>query len=187
MSRIAAPPSPAGCAGLLGREVEAGAWFAALGEPPAPSEEQEALRLAVGLVGASARVIWLPDPASALERITDPGAAQWWRTEEELGARLRAAVTAAHREETVLQAQERLIPAMLEPLEGAAARAFLRLRAPDPALAKVAAGAAARCIVQEYRRRLAGALPDHPFAAKFRLFLAGRWPLVSDGESLSVL
>lgn len=187
MTVLAGPPSPAACAEALARELEAGAWFAALGEAPAVSEQDEAAVLARGLAGPEARVVWLADPGAALARITDPGAAQWWRTEEELGARLRAAVMAAHGEQTVLRAQERLIPAMLEPLEGAAARALLRLGTSDAALAKVAAGAAARAIAQEYLRRLADAPADHPFAARFRLFLAGRWPLVSDAQRLWVL
>jgi hypothetical protein len=65
---------------------------------------------------------------------------------------------------------------------GAASIAAARDGVADPALSRVAAGAATQAAYQAALARAAGSPDSHPFAIKFRLFAAGRWPLglVSD-------
>ncbi len=180
-------PDPSACAEALAETCAAAAWFAALGEPPTVTETQEARLCAQALGAQRPAVSWLREPA-AVERLLTQGEAtgRWWEREETERWRLRMHAEAGRDGAALDAGIERLIPWMLAPLEGAAARALLRLASCDAALAKVAAGAAAIAIQQEYLRRLAGAPEDHGFARKFRLFLTGRWPLFLDGERLWV-
>ena len=60
---------------------------------------------------------------------------------------------------------------------GAASVAAARSGVADAALARVAAGAATEAAYHAGLARIAGAGANHPFAIKFRLFAAGRWPL----------
>jgi hypothetical protein len=62
-------------------------------------------------------------------------------------------------------------------LLGAAAVAAARAGMADPSVTRVAAGAASQACDQAALALAAGADGHHPFAAKYRLFLAGRWPL----------
>jgi hypothetical protein len=62
-------------------------------------------------------------------------------------------------------------------LQGAASVAMARDALADAGLAKSAAGAASIAVNQAALAAAADAPTDHPFAAKFRLFEAGHWPL----------
>ncbi len=178
-------PDPLSCAGALARACAEAAWFAALGEPPTTAETHQADLYARALEARAPQICWLRTPSQVealLARGDDGG--RWWEREEALRRRLVAQAEAEVGKTALRAGLERLVPWMLAPVEGAAARALLRLGSSDAALAKVAAGAAAIAIQQEYLRRLAGAAGGHGFAEKFRLFLAGRWPLFLAGERL---
>ncbi len=183
----AAGVDPSACATALVRACADAAWFAALGEPPTRAESQQARLCAQALGARRPAVSWLQEP-TAVETLLGQADATgcWWEREEAERRRLRLRAEGARDKAAVDAGIERLIPWLLAPLEGAAARALLRLGATDAALAKVAAGAAAIAVQQEYLRRLAGAPEDHGFAQKFHLFLAGRWPLFLEGERLWV-
>jgi hypothetical protein len=60
---------------------------------------------------------------------------------------------------------------------GAASVAAARQGIADPALARAAAGAATQAAYQAALALAGGAQSNHPFAVKYRLFAAGRWPL----------
>ncbi|RMF66086.1 MAG: hypothetical protein D6740_13470 [Alphaproteobacteria bacterium] len=178
-------PDPLSCAEALARACAEAAWFAALGEPPTAAETHQADLYARALGAREPQVSWLRDPSAveALLARSDHGD-RWWEREEAVRRHLAARAAGRVGKAALDAGIERLVPWMLAPLEGAAARALLRLGSSDAALAKVAAGAAAITIQQEYLRRLAGAAGGHGFAEKFRLFLAGRWPLLLAGERL---
>ena len=58
----------------------------------------------------------------------------------------------------------------------------LAIHLADPALARVAAGAAAQACHQAALALAVAAPPEHVFAVKYRLFAAGRWPLGIVGD-----
>ncbi|RMD89413.1 MAG: hypothetical protein D6807_03785 [Alphaproteobacteria bacterium] len=63
-------------------------------------------------------------------------------------------------------------------LHGPAAVAAAASGIADPGLIRVAAGAASQAAYQAALSRIVASGADDPFGAKFRLYLAGRWPLV---------
>ncbi len=182
MSRAPGPSGtePAAFPASLRRFVErlpAVPWFAALGAPVAPSEAAEVRAYLLGL-GLPAHP---PVPVAGwreAERIArDPGWSRaWWEAEE----RARAALLdAAHPGAGgPMAALTRVTDAAGPLVMGAAAAAAARAGVADEALLRVAAGAATQACYQAALVLLAGDGDDrHPFAVKFRLFAAGRWPL----------
>ena len=131
----------AACAEALARACAGAAWFAALGEPPTTAETDQARLCARALGARRPAVSWLRDPA-AVERLLAEGDAtgRSWEREEAERRRLRRQAEAGRAAAAVDAGLERVIPWLLAPLEGAAARALLRLGSADAALAKVAAG-----------------------------------------------
>src|SRR5713101_4026518 len=71
-------------------------------------------------------------------------------------------------------------------LSGAASLAMSGAGIADPALTRVAAGAAAQACHQAALALAAAAGPGHVFAVKYRLFAAGRWPLGIVGDRFFV-
>lgn len=72
-------------------------------------------------------------------------------------------------------------------LQGAASIALSRSNQADAGLAKSAAGAGAMSVHQAALALAAGNGADQPFAAKFRLFEAGHWPLGVYGGVFHIL
>lgn len=62
-------------------------------------------------------------------------------------------------------------------LQGVASTALARAGLADAGLGKSAAGSATIAVHHAALALAAGKTGAHPFAAKFRLFQAGRWPL----------
>ncbi len=161
----------------LAAAIPRGSWFAACGEPLTAGERDD--------VAAYLADLGLPDTpvagtagwaeAAATTRRPDWSRA-WWDTESREQQALHRRAAERFGEEKLLVALSAVTEAA-QPLHGAAALAMSRAGIADPALARVAAGAAAQACHQAALALAAGAGSDHLFAAKYRLFAAGRWPL----------
>ena len=110
----------------------------------------------------------------------------WWDAEERERARLLEAAGKRHGQHALLTALSRVTLDASDVVLGAASIATSRSGVADPALARVAAGAAAQAAYQAALALAADAGDAHPFAIKFRLFAAGRWPLGIVGTTFHV-
>lgn len=165
---------------LLGfaRSLRTQSWFAAVGEPPGESELQDCRDYLDGLGLKHAAVTgtrtWRD--AEAVTRSPDWNHL-WWMAEQEARQALLSQANARHGETNVLIALTEVTHEVSEIVLGAASAALSREGLADPALARVAAGAATEAAYQAGLALAADAGDMHPFAIKFRLFAAGRWPL----------
>jgi hypothetical protein len=167
-------------------EIARGAWFAACGEELTESERIDARLLAGALGFAGTELAPASDwqEAAHLTQRQDWSRA-WWDAESAAEAALKADAIARFGEAAILEQLSRVMLAAAA-LNGAAAMALARAHVADEALARVAAGAAAQACHQAALARAADAGPGHAFAAKFRLFAGGRWPLGVVGGRLFV-
>jgi hypothetical protein len=163
----------------LARVLSAAAWFSACGLPLERSDLGEA-RAYLDALGAPALVRIEPvaswDQAERI--IRDPAwDTTWWDREE---AERKALLARCLRRLGPSQALEDLgIKAGIEHevIHGAAALAASRAGIADPALTRVAAGAASMAAHGRALVRLAEAGDSHLFMRKYALFDGGRWPL----------
>jgi hypothetical protein len=106
---------------------------------------------------------------------------RWWQAEE-------AAAKALHESASIRLGEAPLLDALsavtlaAAALQGPATRALSRAGAEDPALSRVAAGAAALACHQMGLAIAADAAEDHPLAVKYRLLAGGRWLLGVMGD-----
>ncbi|GEM_PF-865263 len=153
-------------------------WFSAVGTPLDASERAACRRYLRGLGAESCSIETVPSWYEAIERARKTSWwTTWWEREraEERALFAQAAAAARSTEAVVLRLANLMqgsASLFLSPAHLACARAGIH----DDALANAAAGAAAQSLHQYGLAAIAGR-EDHPFAAKFRLFLAGRWPL----------
>ena len=107
--------------------------------------------------------------------------------EEQLRAGLSAtAVDLAGDEQAVLVALTHVTSKASEAVHGAAETAALRFGVDDDGLIRAAAGAATQAAYQAALVIAAAEDEEHPFALKFQLFRAGRWPLGIIGGTFSI-
>ena len=167
-------------------EIARGAWFAACGEPLTDSEDVDARLLAGALGFAGTGFARVADWREAAQQTQRPDWSRaWWQAEAAAEAALKTAAIARFGEAALLEELSRVMLAAAA-LNGAAALALARAHVADEALARVAAGAAAQACHQAGLARAADAGTGHAFAAKFRLFAGGRWPLGVVGGRLFV-
>ena len=153
-------------------------WFAAAGEPliePEIAEARDYLAvLGLGAMNVASAGNW----ATAKRIARDPAwDARWWQAEERLRKSLLDDLARAGEIDLVMAALTRVTDAATRVVLGAASVAAARQGVADPALTRAAAGAATQACYQAALALAAGAKNDHPFAIKYRLFAAGRWPL----------
>jgi hypothetical protein len=152
-------------------------WFARCGQALAPSDVADARAWLAGL-GLG------PPPIEAVSGWRDAStliqrhdwSRPWWDAETAASRALQDPAYARHGERACLAALADVTEAaaaLRDWAQAALARAGLK----DESLAKVAGGAAAQSCHQRGLAILANADESHAFAAKFRLFAAGRWPL----------
>jgi hypothetical protein len=157
-------------------------WFAACGEALTPVERQESERYLAGLGLDPAPIDgvrgWVE--AAALAQRADWSRA-WWEAEER-AARALQQDAEKDLDETELVAVLSAVTDAAAALHGHAALAAARAGVADPALSRVAAGAAAMACHQMGLVLAAGLGEDHPLAIKYRLFAGGRWLLGVFGE-----
>ena len=162
-------------------------WFAVVGQELSADEQREAQDYLAGIGFADAAVEAVPDwrVAEASTRDTHWNRA-WWDAEERERARLLERAGERHGQRALMIALSRVTLAASDVVLGAASIATSRSGVADPALARVAAGAATQAAYQAGLALAADASDAHPFAIKFRLFAAGRWPLGLVGQRFRV-
>ncbi len=164
-------------------------WFTHLGEKPSEADRRCVADYCLKLGFGRAVQVWLHDLGAAegvLQR--DEEMPEWQRAEADAAASLTRAAAAALGEKAANEAVNRAMLAASDAAMEAARRIFPALGRSDEALMRVAAGAAARTGGEYALVLLAGAdQAQHAFAAKQRIFAAGRWPLVAVEEQLALL
>jgi hypothetical protein len=162
----------------LDREIARLSWFAAAGDELTAGEHAAALRYldAIGRGDAAIdRVAGWPEARTIADHPDwDRG---WWDAEEKLRHQLLDRARAVLGETAMMGGLGRIAAAASQIAQGAAAIAAAQAGIADPALIRVAAGAATQAAYLAATATAAGAPPDHAFAAKLALFAAGRWPL----------
>lgn len=163
--------------------LAAASWFAAVGQPLTDGEEREALDYLAAL-GLGTKLLPVTDwrAAEAITRSPDWNAA-WWNAEEKERLHLLEQVRASWGERGLMSALTRVTDEATRITLGAASIAAARDGIADPALCRVAAGSATQAAYQAALARTAGRPDSHPFAIKYRLFAAGRWPLGLVGDT----
>lgn len=167
-------------------------WFSALAQPPTGAERADAVRSVEGLLHRPPEVLWMEGlaGAAALLKRSDQSRA-WMQAEADEERRLTEMAEDRFGAAVLTDALNRLMRTASDAAVGPAAVAFARGGIADEALPKVAAGAVAQTAVQmalviATDQDQTGAAA-HPFAARHRLFTAGRWPLTVTGNQLHVI
>lgn len=168
-------------------------WFAAVGRKLTAAEINDAEAYTAGIGFAEMQVAgvenWLAASTAAQAPDWDD---DWWQVEQQMqNALLEAALQ--HTDEHDLEvALTHVSTRAGEVAHEHAAKMAARQGVSDPALLKVAAGAAAQAAYQAALVLAARSLDngedegDHPFAIKFRLFEAGRLPLGIVGSTFNL-
>jgi hypothetical protein len=153
-------------------------WFAAVGHELTAGERSEASDYLRAIALPDAEVVAVAEwrAAEAATRNARWSRA-WWDAEECARSDLLARAGTLHDQRDLMAALSRVTLEASDVVLGAASIAAARSAIADPALARVAAGAATQAAYQAGLALAAGAGGMHPFAIKFRLFAAGRWPL----------
>lgn len=162
-------------------------WFAAVGQELTDGERHDVSDYlhVIGFPGAAIVPVTEWRAAEAATRDTQWSRA-WWDAEERARADLLACASRFHGEHTLLTALSQVTLEASDVVLGAASIAASRSAIADPALSRVAAGAATQAAYQAGLALAAEAGDMHPFAIKFRLFAAGRWPLGLIGDAFFI-
>jgi hypothetical protein len=153
-------------------------WFAAVGQNLTDSEKREAQDYAAAIGFARAHIIEASDWRAAERTTRNPKwSTAWWQAEEDARAALMKQLETQLSRRDLMAALTHVTNQVSDVVMGAAAVAASRDGIADQALARVAAGAATQAAYQAAIALAARAGAGHPFAIKFRLFAAGRWPL----------
>lgn len=162
-------------------------WFAAVGQPLTLDERRESEDYLRALGFDDAAVAPVTDWRAAESATRDAQWSRaWWNAEERARSRLLEAAGESHGEHALLTSLSRVMLEASDVVLGAASTAASRSAIADPALARVAAGAATQAAYQAGLALAAEAGDMHPFAIKFRLFGAGRWPLGVVGDAFHI-
>jgi len=180
-------PTLAGVAGLA-RLVPQIPWFTTVGTMIDPGLRAAADSYASALGFPDATVADVTEWEDAEFAAANPDwNTDWWEAEEQQRIALTAqAVELLGDEEMLVVALTNVTKAASECVHVAAAGAAGDIGRRNPALVRAAAGAATQASYQTALLLAAGGDEDHPFALKFRLFEAGRWPLGIIGSSFNV-
>ena len=185
MDRILEKTTPANIATVMDG-IRNGPWFAALGDPLLDGEKRDAGDYLAGLDLNGLDIKPVADWQSAAAITQNPGwDPAWWDAEEREKARLSDLAT-RRIGETALMTTLSDVMRLSGNLHGLAAVAAARDGTADAGLIRAAAGAASQAAHYAALAHLAGEGCDHAFAAKFRLFVAGRWPLCTIGKEFYV-
>jgi hypothetical protein len=170
-------------------------WFSAVGRKLTSGEIDDAEAYIAGIGFAEMQVAgienWLA--ASAAAQAPDWGD-DWWQAEQQMQDALLELALTQNDENDLTVALTHVSTRAGEVAHEHAAKMAARQGVSDPALLKVAAGAAAQAAYQAalvLAARGAADLDDaeagdHPFAIKFRLFEAGRLPLGITGSTFNL-
>ncbi len=163
-------------------------WFSCLGEPAAAADQAEAQAVVDGLLAGDFGIAWMGNlnAAAALLQRTDLSRS-WADAEDEETRRLTGRAEAVFGEDDITDGLTRVMHRASDAAIGPAAVACARAGIASEALPKVAAGAASQAAHGMALVLAAGAAAHHPFAARFRLFAGGRWPLAAAGGLFHLL
>lgn len=162
-------------------------WFAAVGERLSEAERDDALSYLAALGFPDAHVAQVESWEEAEGAASNPDwNSAWWEAEEQLRAALTVGALELVGESDLEAALTHVGASASEVANGAAAAAAASAGVSDEALVRAAAGAAVQASHQAALVLAAGGEEDHPFAIKFRLFEAGRWPLGVVGTSFNL-
>lgn len=152
-------------------------WFAAVGTTPAPAVIAAAERYVAALGLAPSPIAPVAGWREAAVTAQRPDwSRDWWQAESACEQALQRQGATRFGLQPLLAALTALAELAAE-LQTPAASALAAAGVDDPALAKVAAGAAAQACHQRGLALLAGSETGRAFTAKFELFAAGHWPL----------
>lgn len=154
------------------------AWFNTVGLPIGDRERDacDVYLHGIGAKDCAISIVATWDEALALSQRRS-WADEWWERERHEERTLFEQACALYSADAVLLRLANLMQGSSTLFLSPASLACMRAGANHAAIAKCAAGAAAQCLHQYGLASIAGQGDQHPFAAKFRLFLAGRWPL----------
>ncbi|MFQ5534371.1 MAG: hypothetical protein ACE5EM_06070 [Sphingomonadales bacterium] len=110
----------------------------------------------------------------------------WWDTEEQLRLAATAQALEVMDEDDFMAAVGIVVAKAADIVFEAAEQAAAMADVDDQELIRAAAGAASKACHQAALVILSGGEQDHPFALKFRLFEAGRWPVSVTGGSFNL-
>ena len=162
----------------LAHAIQFDSWFAAVGDPMIDAEREEARLyldgLGFGHVTIESVGSW--NDAKAVADAPDWDVA-WWQAEENERADLQRRAEAEIGDRALYSALTNVTNTASDTVHGKAAVAAARGGVADEGLIRSAAGAAAMSCHQAALALVTRAGDNHPFAAKYRLFAAGRWPL----------
>jgi len=162
-------------------------WFAVVGQDLSADERREVQDYLAAIGFPEADVAPVSDWRAAESATRDAQWSRaWWDAEDRERVELLAAAGKRHGEHPLLTALSRVTLDASDVVLGAASIAASRSGIADPALARVAAGAATQAAYQAGLALAADAGDAHPFAIKFRVFAAGRWPLGLIGQTFRV-
>ncbi|MEX1147242.1 MAG: hypothetical protein WEB93_02570 [Sphingomonadales bacterium] len=162
-------------------------WFLAVGLPVEDDLERDARTYldAMGFVDAGVALVENWEDAAEAAASMDWNT-PWWEAEEQLVASLSAEAVARHGDAELAMAMDHLRARIGEDTLMAAAEAARSGGIDDEALVNAAAGAAVQACYQAALVILTQSGEDHPFALRFRLFEAGRWPIGVTGASFNL-
>lgn len=154
-----------------------GTWFSSVGAALREPEESACRTYLAGVGLPHTRVRVVTDWREAARLYTPT--VQWTSHEVECdeARRLFLGLTESQSTQCTLMRLANLMQGSAALLHAAASRACRLGGFDDPELAALAAGSAAQTLHQFALAALSRRAEQHPFAAKFRLFLCGRWPL----------
>lgn len=167
-------------------------WFANLGEPLTPGARALAHSYVDGLGFPDAEIAILvdwEDAAGAAESCDIQSPA--WEAEELLRADLTGQALSFLSEEALSLAMTLISEQIVEPARESMEQAGFIWDVEDEASKQLAVGSAVQAANQAALVLIAAENPDfvaedHPFAAKFRLFEFGRWPVGIVGQSFNL-
>lgn len=155
-----------------------GVWFSAVGEPLRANDYEECERYLRGLQLPPMRIERVDDWTRAQEAATSTHwRREWWEKERAEERRLFDTAATRYSADAVLMRLTNLMEGSADLFIGPASVACARSGVTDTGLARSAAGAASHSLHQYGLATMSGENDDHAFATRFRLFLAGRWPL----------
>ncbi len=164
-----------------------GVWFSSVGTPLDDSERDECGSYLRSLGVGDVSIIGVSDWTQARSIAMAPNwSRRWWDAERVEERRLFDRAASRHSADAVLLRLTNLMEGSAELFHGPASVACTRAGIADPGLARSAAGAAAHSLHQYGIAQFAGESEEHLFAVKFRLFLAGRWPLSVDDTNFYI-
>ncbi len=181
-----------GALSRFARSLDRIPWFANMGEPLTPGARAAAEVYVNGLgfpgAGVAILVDW-EDAAAAAESLDWHSPA--WEAEELLRSDLTARALDLLSEEALRIGMTLISEKVSEPAREAMEQASFIWDMEDEAAQRLAVGSAVQAAHGAALALIAAADPefdaeDHPFAAKFRLFEFGRWPVGVTGSSFNL-